>query len=78
MLVPSAPLLPSRRRDSVPGLGLGPACAGRVGGERGRSVPWGILFATCSDGAHSAASYRGLGLRSQLWEGRGESRPWST
>lgn len=37
MLVPSAPLLLSRRRDTVPGLELGPACAGRVGGERGSS-----------------------------------------
>lgn len=44
------------------------------GGARG---PGELLAATCSDGAHSAASYRGLGLGSQLWEGRGESQPWS-
>lgn len=33
MLVPSALLLLSRRRDSLIGLGLGSACAERVGGE---------------------------------------------
>lgn len=57
MWVPSAPLPLSGRRDSMPGLGLGPACAGRVGGGRGSWVPRGLLSATCSDGARSAASY---------------------
>lgn len=57
MLVPSAPLLLSRRRDSLTGLGLGPACAERLGGERGSSVLRGMLSATCSNGVRSAASY---------------------
>lgn len=64
MLVPSALLLLYRRRDSLIGLGLGPACAERVGGGGGvcvggggSSVPRGILYATCSNGVHSAASY---------------------
>lgn len=53
MLVPSALLLLSRRRDSLIGLGLGSACAERVGGEgRGSSVPRGVLAATCSNGVH--------------------------
>lgn len=54
MWVPSGPLPPPGRRDSVPG-------PGRAGGERGRSMPRGVLSATCSDGARSAASYRGAG-----------------
>lgn len=67
MLVPSAPFLLSRRRDSLPGLRLGPACAGRVGGERGSSVPRGILPTTCSDGVHSAASYPWAGAVIPSW-----------
>ena len=31
-------------------------------------MPRGVLSATCSDGARSAASYRGLGLGSRLRE----------
>ena len=62
MWVPSGPQPPSGRRDSVPRPGLaGPAPGGRAGGERGRSMPRGVLYATCSDGARSAASYRGAG-----------------
>lgn len=76
MLVPSAPFLLSRRRDSLPGLWLGPACAGRVGGERGSSVPRGILSTTCSDGVHSAASYPWAGavIPSWGWGGQGRIR----
>lgn len=74
MLVPSAPFLLSRRRDSLPGLWLGPACAGRVGGERGSSVPRGILSTTCSDGVHSAASYPWAGAVTPSWGWGGQGR----
>lgn len=72
MLVPSAPFLPSRRRDSLPELWLGPACARRVGGERGSSVR--NLSTACSDGVHSAASYPWAGAVIPSWGWRGQGR----
>lgn len=62
MLVPSAPFLLSRRRDSLPGLWLGPACAGRVGGERGSSVPWEDSPPRALMGCALLPPIRGLGL----------------
>lgn len=77
MLVPSVPFLLSGRRDSLPGPRLGPASAGRVGGERGSSVPQGILSTTCSDGVHSAASYPLAGaVIPSCREERVECLPW--
>lgn len=63
MCVPSGPLPPPGRRDCAR-TGARRPCAGRAGGERGLSVTRWVLLATCSDGARSAASYRGLGLGS--------------
>jgi hypothetical protein len=54
----------SRRRDSLPGLGLGQACAWRVGGKRGElGVPEGCFPPRALVGCALLPPIRGLWLR---------------